>query len=83
MQASAAEGKTVKVGCGPKRGQELHNALAKTAPYGELVTVHLSKGCTYTYPGKKKFFSPPGGRTIIGHGATRKGRAKGQPVLNS
>ncbi|MER6522814.1 hypothetical protein ACFWHQ_36225 [Streptomyces sp. NPDC060334] len=45
--------------------------------------MHLTKGCTYTYPGKKKFFSPPSGRTIIGHGATLKSRTQGQPVLNS
>ncbi|MFJ8143422.1 hypothetical protein [Streptomyces sp. NPDC096013] len=81
MQANADEAKTVKVGCGTKRAQELRKALIKTAPFGQPVTVHLAEGCTYTYPGNKKYFSVPSGRTIIGHGATLRGRTKDQAVL--
>ncbi|MER6317056.1 hypothetical protein ABT237_25320 [Streptomyces sp. NPDC001581] len=84
MQASADEGKTVKVGCVKdvaKRAKALQQALVKSAPFGKPVTVHLKAGCTYTYPGNKKYFVVPDGRTIIGHGATLKGRTELQSVV--
>ncbi len=82
-QADEGTGKTVTVGCGPDRAKELHQALLKTAPMGQPVTVHLSPGCRYTYPENKVQFAPPSGRTIIGHGAVLEGRTKMRPVLTS
>ncbi|GAA1371556.1 hypothetical protein [Streptomyces beijiangensis] len=82
-QAADEPGKSVTVGCGKNRTQALHRALVKSAPIGKPVTVYLTKGCRYTYPDKRKQFSVPDGRTIIGHGAVLEGRTDLYPVLTS
>ncbi|MBW5250678.1 hypothetical protein JGS39_17055 [Streptomyces sp. P01-B04] len=45
--------------------------------------MRLTEGCRYTYPDKKKQFSVPDGRTIIGQGAVPAGHTDLYPVLTS